>query len=68
MEAGVNRHGIVNPEEMFEEYLDPAVLLPVQLQRSWFIVQVKVQHLREDEYHNSHRINSNGKFLKVFFA
>ncbi|CAD5234261.1 unnamed protein product [Bursaphelenchus xylophilus] len=54
LETGINRHAVMRVTEMLEEYMSPAISLPVNPRRNWFIVQVKIQHLRPEEYQNHH--------------
>ncbi|CAD5229544.1 unnamed protein product [Bursaphelenchus okinawaensis] len=52
LESDINRHAVMREDSMMEEYMPPALSLPVNPRRNWFIVQVKIQHLRPQEYQN----------------
>jgi hypothetical protein len=57
-EQGFNRRGIVDPSQLCEEYLEPTITIPVNPSKNWFLVQIKIQHLAENEYSNNLNITN----------
>ena len=47
-ESGYGRRGFVNPHTICNEFLDPGIDIPVNIQRNWFVITVKIRHLRRD--------------------
>ncbi|KAE9555973.1 hypothetical protein FO519_000829 [Halicephalobus sp. NKZ332] len=47
-ESGYGRRAFINQQTICDEFLDPGVDIPVNIQRNWFVITVKIRHLRRD--------------------
>lgn len=47
-ETGYGRRGFVNANTFCNDFLDPSVDIPVNIQRNWFVIQINIRHLRRD--------------------
>jgi hypothetical protein len=52
LEQAFNRRAMVDPTQLCEEYLDPTIPIPVNPQKNWFILQIKIRHLAPNEFLN----------------
>uniref|UniRef100_A0AC34GEW0 Uncharacterized protein n=1 Tax=Panagrolaimus sp. ES5 TaxID=591445 RepID=A0AC34GEW0_9BILA len=48
-ETGYGRRGFIYAHTLGDEFLDPAIDIPVHPQRNWFILQINIRHLRRNQ-------------------
>jgi hypothetical protein len=47
-ETGYGRRGFINAHTLCDEFLGPAIDIPVHPNRNWFILQINIRHLRRN--------------------
>ena len=47
-ECGYGRRGFVNAHSLGDEFLDPAIDIPVHPQRNWVLIQINIRHLQRN--------------------